>query len=90
MSATKRETILKAISNGGFFTVTFTKKNGSSRVLNGRLGVKKHLRGGTLNYNPKAFDYIIVYDLVSKDYRTVNLNTVTELSSNKSKIYFAN
>ena len=86
----KRQTILKAISNGGFFTVKFTKKDGSLRTLNGRLNVKKYLKGGTLNYDPKAFNYIIVYDVVSKDYRTVNVETVTELSSNKNKISFAN
>ena len=40
----KREQIIKAISTGKFFTIKFIKKNGMLRELNGRLGVKKHLK----------------------------------------------
>lgn len=36
---------LKEIVGNRFFTVTFYKKDGSTRVLNGRLGVSKDVKG---------------------------------------------
>jgi hypothetical protein len=86
----KRQTILKAIKTGKFFTIKFIKKNGELRELNGRLGVKKHLKGGELGYDPATFNYIIVFDVVAKGYRTINVDTVTELICNKKEINFAN
>jgi len=47
----KRKQIIKAIKTGKFFTIKFVKKNGELRELNGRLGVKKHLKGGELGYS---------------------------------------
>jgi hypothetical protein len=86
----KRKQIIKAIKTGKFFTIKFVKKNGELRELNGRLGVKKHLKGGELGYDPATFNYIIVFDVVAKGYRTVNVDTVTELICNKNEIKFAN
>jgi len=59
-------------TKGKFFTVKFIKLDGSERVMNARLGVKKYLKGGTLKYDPAEFNYITVYDMGSKGYRTVN------------------
>ena len=64
-------------SNGKIFTVTFLKKDGSLRVLNGRLGVTKYLKGGSSTLNPA--DYITVYDLQSKGYRAVNKSSIIDL-----------
>lgn len=64
------------------FTVTFTKKNGEERVLNGMLGVKKHLRGGEKSYNDEDFNYLTVYDIKAEGYRTVNIDTITKLVAN--------
>lgn len=64
-------------SNGKIFTVTFIKKDGSLRVLNGRLGVTKHLKGGLSTLNP--LEYITVYDLQSKGYRAINRSTIIDV-----------
>jgi hypothetical protein len=42
-----RETLVKKIteSNGQIITVDFIKKDGSKRTLNGRIGVKAHVKG---------------------------------------------
>lgn len=64
---------------GGFFTVTFVKKDGSIRTLNGRLDVKKYLRGGSLSYDPSAFNLIPVFDVQAKGYRMINANTIISL-----------
>lgn len=59
---------------GKIFTVTFTKADGSIRVLNGRLGVTKHLKGGKCTLDPNK--YVIIYDLQKKGYRAVNVNSI--------------
>jgi hypothetical protein len=42
-------------SAGRFVTVVFEKKDGTLRTLTGRLGVTKHLKGGTSTLNPDAY-----------------------------------
>jgi hypothetical protein len=62
---------------GEIFTATFVKKDGTTRVINARLGVKRYLRGGDLPYNPLERGLLPVYDLQKNDYRIINLNTIT-------------
>ena len=73
----------KKTVGGKFFTVEFTKKDGSTRILNGRLGVKKHLRGGRIRYNASEKGNIIVYDTVEKDYRSFKLANLKALKCGK-------
>lgn len=61
-------------SEGRFLTVEFTKKDGSIRTLNGRLGVTKFLKGGECTLDRTKF--VIVYDVQAKDYRAVNRETI--------------
>ena len=67
-------------SGGKFVTITFTKKDGSERVLTGRLGVTKHLKGGVSTLN--ADQYITIYDVQSEGYRAVNRATVKSVKCN--------
>lgn len=67
-------------SAGRFVTVVFEKKNGELRTLTGRLGVTKHLKGGTSTLNPDA--YITLYDMVKKGYRAVNRETIRSVTIN--------
>ena len=39
-------------------------------------------------YNPDDFNYLTVFDLGKKQYRTVNLNTVKEVKANKETLTF--
>ena len=78
----KRQELKKELK-GKFFTVEFTKKDGTLRKMTARLGVKKHLKGGSKSFNDADFNYLTVFDLVKKGYRTVNLNTVTSLKCGK-------
>lgn len=81
------ETAKELIFNTGgkFFTVTFIKKDGSERVMNARLGVKKYLRGGELKFNPSEMGLIPVYDMGAKGYRMVNTNTIKNLKIGKNE-----
>ena len=64
-------------SKGKIFTVTFTKKDGTTRVMNCRLGVTKHLKGGESTLNPN--EYITVYDMQNRGYRAINRQTIIDV-----------
>jgi hypothetical protein len=82
-----KEKIIELVGNK-FFTISFIKKDGTLRKMNARLGVIKHLKGGKKSYNPDDFNYLTVFDLGKKQYRTVNLNTVKEVKANKETLTF--
>lgn len=82
-----KEKIIELVGNK-FFTISFIKKDGTLRKMNARLGVTKHLKGGKKSYNPDDFNYLTVFDLGKKQYRTVNLNTVKEVKANKETLTF--
>jgi hypothetical protein len=66
--------IIEATVQDKFFTIEFVKRDGSLRRINGRLGVKKHTKGGRdCNTNKQM---MTVYDNYAKGYRNVNLSTV--------------
>jgi hypothetical protein len=80
MSSSKFLASLIDQSNGKMITVSFVKKDGSTRVLNGRLGVKKYIKGSTLNKTSNA--YITVYDVQNKGYRSVSRDTIVAVRCN--------
>jgi len=65
-------------SDGKIITVEFIKKDGTLRILNGRLGVKKHLKGGSSTLD--AAQYITIYDLKNEGYRAVNRSTIQSVT----------
>ena len=67
-----------ASSKGKFITVSFIKKDGTARVLNGRTGVTKYLKGGVSTVNTDK--YLVVYDNVAQGYRCVNKDTIVSVT----------
>lgn len=61
---------------GKFFSITFVKADGTTRKMVCRLGVTQH-KGGK---SSDQFNYslLTVYDVQSKGYRNINLETVEE------------
>jgi hypothetical protein len=74
---TTKDLLEKIQNSKKIFTITFIKKDGSKRVMNARLDVKKHLHGGTLPYNPKEKALLPVFDMQANAYRMVNTKTIT-------------
>ena len=70
-------------SKGKIFTATFLKKNGELRKMNCRLGVSKGVNGKGMNYNPTLKALKPVFDMRIKEWRTINLESIMELSINK-------
>ena len=58
--------ISKSVGNA-FFTVFFQKQNGEWRRLTGRLGVKRHLRGGE---RKGSTHLVTVWDCAARGYRS--------------------
>lgn len=72
----------KDMVGSNIFSVKFTKKNGDLREMVCRLGVKKHLQGGELKYDPASLGYITVFDMQVLEYRTINVSTLKQLTFN--------
>lgn len=71
---------------GNFFRACFVKKDGTIREMTARFGVKKYLKGGELSYNPESHNYIVVFDIEKKEYRTINLDKLVYLRYNKKEV----
>lgn len=97
--------IVKELAGGTIFSVDYIKRTtGEPRTMVCRLGVKSHLRGGELPYDPVEKGLLPVYDVqeaarlakeaaekgeepnLSKAYRQVSLDSVTELRV-KGQVY---
>ncbi len=78
----KLEKFLNAIEDGRIFSATFKKKDGTIRIINCRLKVKKGITGKGLKFSPSSKALIVVYDMHKLDYRMINLNTLIEAQVN--------
>lgn len=66
-------------NKGKIFTVTFTKKNGDTRVMNCRLGVRKGITGEGMRFDALSRDLLPVWDIKAEGYRMINLATITHI-----------
>lgn len=65
-------------SNGKFVSVRFVKKDGSIRTMVCRLGVTKHLKGGSSTLDPAK--YLTVFDVQKGEYRAINRATIVSVT----------
>ena len=68
-----------------FVTVTFEKKDGSIRTINGRFGVKKHLKGGNCTLDKD--EYFIIYSMKDEGYRAIAKERILSVSMEGVKVY---
>lgn len=61
-----------------FMTVTFVKKDGAVRKINGRMNVKKYTKGVGSKLDPNKF--LIVYSVQDKGYRAINKDTILSVA----------
>lgn len=64
---------LERETGGRIFAVYFQKGDGTMREMVCRRGVRKHLRGGELPYDPKLRLLLPVFDVQKREYRMVNI-----------------
>lgn len=72
--------------DGLFVSVDFKKLNGETRTLTGRLGVKSYLSGGQNKVESSDRPYLTMFDIQLRQYRTVNLSSVSEIRA-EGKVY---
>lgn len=82
-----RKVLSEVSKNGKIFGVTFIKKDGTKRNMSCRLGVTKHLRGGS-STTTHIKEYMTVYSQNDKGYRKVNISTITKIKGNKQVFRF--
>jgi len=84
----KREVLRNLIDNakGRIFTATFVKKDGEVRVMNCRTGVTKGTKGGRNNLEGKP-NYVSVYDVQRKSYKTLNVDTLKSITIDGCTLY---
>jgi secreted protein with Ig-like and vWFA domain len=59
-------------------TVTFMKKDKTVRTINGRLNVKKYLRGGKATVDTDKF--LVMYSVADQGYRAVNKDSILSIA----------
>jgi len=85
----EKQALVKLIqnTNGKFFGVTFIKRTtGKSRNLNGRLGVKRYVKGVGLAFIPQEKGLIVVYDLKKRGYRMIPEEGIISLRFQKQEM----
>jgi hypothetical protein len=81
--------MIREMVGSKFFSVVFTKSDGTERKMTARLGVKKYLKGGELKHDPSQLNHLIVFDMAIKQYRTINFNTIKEIRFKGKVITFS-
>lgn len=84
----KVEEIKTFVGKNKIFTATFIKKDGSERIMNCQLGVKKHLKGGDQSFNPIERNLLTVFDMQVGEYRMINISTLKQLKAHGEVINF--
>lgn len=79
---TRLESFLHS-THGRFITVTFVKVDGSVRVLTGRFGVRRGLKGGVNKATTHDKPYITIWDARKSAYRSINLLTVLTIHAQR-------
>ena len=72
-------------SKGLIFAATFTKKDGTHRLMNARLGKQYTPTGKAAPYKAEDYNLLPAYDMKIKAFRMININTLTNLSINANK-----
>jgi len=88
---TKEKIVLNAInqSKGRFFTVEFKKRtDGTNRLMLCRTGVTKGVTGSGLRFNPVDKGLKTVWDCNKRQFRMINLGSVSRINVNKLQIKF--
>ena len=61
-------------TKGRWFSCTFIKKDGSKRVMNGRIGCHKGIKGIGRKFQKE--NLVTVFDAQAKSYRMINVDTL--------------
>ena len=90
LPAFNRSNLRALVKDGQIFSVEFIKRtDGSLRHMVCRLGLKKHLRGGSAAYDAKEHDLLTVFDMEKGGYRSIPVDAVRSLTVRGQQFSFA-
>jgi len=71
------------IKSSRFFSAEFIKKDGTVRYIRGRAGVTKYLKPNAKPqaYKPSEMGYLTIWDMVKKEYRLINSQTLIKVNN---------
>jgi hypothetical protein len=85
-----RANLRNLVQDGQIFSVEFIKRTtGELRRMVCRLGVKKHLRGGTAAYDAREHNLLTVFDMEKNGYRSIPVEAVLSLTVHGHTFRFA-
>ena len=61
-------------TKGRWFSCSFIKKDGSKRIMNGRIGCHKGIKGVGRKFQKE--NLVTVFDAQAKEYRMINVDTM--------------
>lgn len=71
---------LTSETDGRIFSAYFRKNDGTMRNIVARRGVRKHLKGGKLPYDPKRHNLLSVFDVQAGEYRMIRFATLVSFN----------
>lgn len=74
-------------TNGRFLTVTFYKKDGTLRRLNGRIGVRYKGKPAEARMDTQDQDYLLIWSVRDRGYRRVSLRSIVRIAADRNVIY---
>lgn len=77
---TTRDELLALVSDGKVFAAEFIKRDNSIRTMQCRLGVAKHLKGGTKAFDDAAKGILTVFDMKATGYRSIRIEALVALT----------
>lgn len=74
--------LLLELAQDRFVTVTFVKKDGSIRRMNGRFGVHKGTKGNTAT-SERVPNLLVFRDVQKRAFRHINVDSIVSVTANK-------
>lgn len=76
-----RDSVRALVADGRFFSVEFIKRTtGETRQMQARLGVTKHLKGGTKKYSDVSKNLLTVFSVDAKGYRSIPIDGIQSMT----------
>ena len=73
----------KELVGSKFFSITFYKKDGTKRTMNGRLGVTKYVKG---TGKPKPNSIVTVYEVNKRQYRSFDISRLISVKTKGNEV----
>lgn len=76
-----RDSVHALVADSRFFNVEFIKRStGELRTMQARLGVKKHLEGGSKAYDDKTKNLLTVFSTDANGYRSIPIDLIQSMT----------